>query len=419
MKIILSHPTGNQNVRAAALGFVNADILAEFNTSVASFPGSFLDRLGAFGPFSEIHRRHFDPALRYKTKMFPWREVGRLVASKGGFHNLIKHETGLFSIDSVYKSLDAQIASKLQNARRRGIDAVYAYEDGAGFSFREAKKLRLQCLYDLPIGYWRAAKHMLEPEYERWPEWAVTLSSFQDSEIKLIRKDEELKLADRIFVASQFTAKTLKEFPCSLAPIEVIPYGFPPVSAIQKQAVFSGQRPLKLLFVGGLSQRKGIADLFAAVNAIGSQIELTVVGQKASNNCSALDLELKKHKWLPSLPHHEVLKLMQAQDVLVFPSLFEGFGLVITEAMSQGTPVITTDRTAGPDLIKHQENGWLIEAGSTEGLQSAIEELLIKPKTIGEAGKAALETARRRPWKVYGQELAAAVKRHMHQAVSL
>ena len=52
---------------------------------------------------------------------------------------------------------------------------------------------------------------------------------------------------------------------------------------------------------------------------------------------------------------------MREHDVFVFPSLFEGFGLVITESMSQGTPVITTDRTAGPDLIKNDENGWLLK----------------------------------------------------------
>ena len=50
---------------------------------------------------------------------------------------------------------------------------------------------------------------------------------------------------------------------------------------------------------------------------------------------------------------------MKEHDVLIFPSLFEGFGLVITEAMAQGTPVITTDRTAGPDVISDNENGCL------------------------------------------------------------
>ncbi len=86
--------------------------------------------------------------------------------------------------------------------------------------------------------------------------------------------------------------------------------------------------------------------------------------------------------------------------------------MVITEAMSQGTPVITTDRTAGPDLITHNENGWLIEAGSTLALKKCIEELLAKPQQIAEAGKAARETARHRPWEVYGRELAEAVVKH-------
>jgi glycosyltransferase involved in cell wall biosynthesis len=253
----------------------------------------------------------------------------------------------------------------------------------------------------------------LEKEQFIKPEWASTLIGFQDSEAKLARKDEELRLADLIFVASKFSANTLKEFPGRLAPIQVIPYGFPPVADSRNYSSFSSRRPLKLLFVGGLSQRKGIANLFAAVEAIGNHVELTVVGRKASHGCPALDVALAKHSWIPSLPHAEVLKLMQAHDILVFPSLFEGFGLVITEAMSQGTPVITTDRTAGPDFIEHGKNGWLIEAGSTEALTATIEELLIHPQSIVRAGQAAMETARLRPWEVYGRELSEAVEKHL------
>ena len=108
---------------------------------------------------------------------------------------------------------------------------------------------------------------------------------------------------------------------------------------------------------------------------------------------------------------------MREHDVLVFPSLFEGFGLVITEAMSQGTPVITTDRTAGPDLITHGENGWLIKAGSTEDLQQAIEALIGKPDVIAANGRAAMETAKKRPWEKYGQELSdAIVKNNRHDS---
>jgi len=411
LKVLISHPTANQNVRAAAIGMANANMLGAFHTSIASFKGTILNDISNFTPFAEIKRRSFDKALQPFTFSNPWREAGRMIASKAGFTKLTKHQTGFFSIDSVYKNQDKWVANSLTQMRDK-LQAVYAYEDGALLSFKEAKKLGIECLYDLPIGYWRTARKLLEAERERWPEWIPTLTGFSDSEEKLKRKDEELRLADRIFVASTFTAKTLKDFSGNIAPIEVIPYGFPPVINNREFSSPSYSKPLKLLFVGGLSQRKGIADLFAAVEAIGHHVELTIVGRKATEECEALNKALAKHTWIHSLPNNEILKLMQRHDVLIFPSLFEGFGLVISEAMSQGTPVITTDRTAGPDLIKNGENGWLIKAGSTKAIQEAIEELLHRPADIAKVGRAAMETARVRPWKVYGDELAEAIERN-------
>lgn len=411
MKVIISHPTGNANVRAAAGGFAEGQILAGFHTSIATFPGNIFDRISSIGPFSDFSRRVFDPALQPVTEITPWMELGRMGASKLGFSSLIKHEKGIFSVDSIYRNLDKKVASVLKKSGKQ-LSGIYAYEDGASYSFKEAKLQNIQCFYDLPIGYWRAARKLLEGEHKRWPEFTPTLTGFQDTEKKLLRKDEELRLADKIFVASRFTAKTLEEFPGKLAPVQVIPYGFPPVGEMRKYSNLSGSRKIKLLFVGGLSQRKGIADLFSVVDTLKDHVELTIVGRKMGSECPALDAALVKHQWIPSLAHQDVLKLMQAHDILVFPSLFEGFGLVITEAMSQGTPVITTDRTAGPDLITHGENGWLTEAGSTEKMLATFEEILKKPKSIAEAGKKALEAARQRPWEVYGRELAEAIINH-------
>ena len=122
----------------------------------------------------------------------------------------------------------------------------------------------------------------------------------------------------------------------------MVPYGFPPIGPEKTILDNRKLRPLKLLFVGALTQRKGIADIFAAVSGLTRHVELTVVGKKIAENCPALNRVLEKHRWFPSLPHSDILRLMHASDALLFPSLFEGFGLVITEAMSQGTPVIQT-----------------------------------------------------------------------------
>ena len=412
MKILMSHPTGNSNVRSTANGFLKAGILAEFDTAIASFPGSSLDYVSKFAPLSAFRRRGFNSELKEITKTFPYKELGRMVALKMGIHALIRHESGIFSIDAVYQNIDHSVSKRVKQKNAKYIDAVYSYEDAAFQTFTQAHKSGKLCFYDLPIGYWRTARKLLSAEIEKWPEWASTLTGFNDSDEKLIRKEEELKLADRIFVASTFTASTLKDFPGTLCPIEVIPYGFPAVNNNKVYSNSFANRPLKLLFIGGLSQRKGIANLFTAVDQVGSRVELTVVGHKPGTSCLALETALSRHRWIPTLPHNEILKLMQAHDVLVFPSLFEGFGLVITEAMSQGTPVITTDRTAGPDLITHGENGWLIEAGSTDALRHIIEELLSDQSIISKAGKAAMEVARKRPWEIYGEELAGAVIKH-------
>jgi glycosyltransferase involved in cell wall biosynthesis len=403
-KIILSHPTGNANVRGAAKGLFDGGILKGFYTSLATFPGDMLDKLSRINAFSELKRRRFDPSLQSVTHQHPFFELGRIFSKKASLNKLIQHETGIFSVDSVYQSLDQHVAKVLQKSTSNDLTGVYAYEDGAQYTFEQAKKNGIKCLYELPTGYWSAARNIFEIEKERRPEWAATIRALNNSEQKLARKDEELRLADTIYVASSFTAKTLKDYKNNLCNIKVLPYGFP---AVYKNRIYEPivNRPLKILFVGGLSQQKGLASLFEAINKLKKHVQLTVIGNKPNQECAALNKELSHNVWIPSLPNHKILEQMRHHDLFVFPSLFEGFGLVVTEAMSQGTPVITTERTCGYDLINHAENGWLVEAGSTDALFERLELCIKNSNEIAEVGRAAMKLAATRPWSVYGREL--------------
>jgi glycosyltransferase involved in cell wall biosynthesis len=409
--LIVSHPTGNAFVRAALASFFEAGILSEFHTSIASYPGNVWDNVGKCHLGRPFDRRKFDERLRPLTFQHPIRELGRILTDRFKVRWLGRHETGPFCIDAVYRAQDGIIAERVRRMPRL-FTGVYAYEDGALETLTAAKEYGLSAIYDLPIGYWRAAKKILQAEFERMPEWAGTLTVFKDSPEKLNRKDLELATATKIIVASRFTAHTLKEYSGNLASHVVVPYGFPPVSPESGRPLrgfVTKEKPLRLLFVGGLSQRKGIADLFAAVRTLGAYVVLTVIGKEVDEKCRVLNKELGRHRWIPSLPHERILEEMRAHDILVFPSLFEGFGLVITEAMSQGTPVITTERTAGPDLITHGENGWLIKAGVTESLVQQLGELVRNPEAVREAGVNACKTAAARPWSVYGRDLISAI----------
>lgn len=403
MKILASHPTGNANLRAAIAGMDASGCLLEFHTCLATDADSIWLKLFPSSIKNELLRRSF-PVDHSKIITHPLRELARLGLPKLGIHKWSEHETGRFSVDGVYQSLDRKVAKRISKLGSGAVNAVYAYEDGACETFQGARNLGIPTLYDLPIGYWRASQSLLNSEREINPGWAKTLTGLKDSETKLRRKDRELELADQIFVASSFTRKTLEEFPGKLADVHVIPYGFPEPVEVKEYSALQN-RKLKLLFVGGLSQRKGLSYLFDAAEKFSNHVDLTIVGRKPVNDCRALNEALVKHRWIESLPHSEILKLMRQHDVFIFPSLFEGFGLVITEAMSQGVPVITTDRTCGPDVISHNEDGWIVKAGLSEEIQKVLEEVLSKPAKLKKFGKAAREKARSRPWSSYGKDL--------------
>ncbi|SHH03887.1 glycosyltransferase family 4 protein [Flavobacterium defluvii] len=408
MKLLVSHPTLNANSKNLVTGLLKDNQLFKLFTSIAIFPGQLLFKLGSYPKLKDLKRRNLDKTWQPYTRSNSFFEFGRLLTSKFKLDFLITHEKGFFCIDKVYQKHDKWVADNLAQLKKEGLLGVYAYEDGALSTFKEAKKLGLYCIYDLPIGYWKTARLLMQKEFDYNPDWSETLIGFNDSFKKLNKKDEELALADVVFAASSFTKKTLENYRGNIPEIKVIPYGFPQVTRKKNYEPLI-DRKLKVLFIGGLSQRKGISYLFEAVEEMQDKIELTIVGHKAVPNCKALNQALEKHKWIPSLSHNEVLDCMYEQDIFVFPSLFEGFGLVITEAMSQGIPVITTDRTAGPDLIENEKDGWIVPAGSSKAIKDIFIKIFEKPEILEQFGFAAQNKAQTRPWSVYGQEMSDAL----------
>jgi len=393
--IALTHPTGNANVRHALNGLWQARLLSGYYTTLG-FTAGELERMPT-RLARLLSRREYalPPSLLCRR---PMREAIRLSLGER-----------FFPIDSIYRDLDSHLARSI----RRGqlppeTRALYAYEDGAAACFTAAREHGLKCVYEQPIGYWRAARKIYQSEAALQPAWASTLGGLLDSEEKLGRKDSELLQADRIIVATSFTQETLEGFPGKLAPVEVIPYGCQPSPKPPTPPAQDG--PLKIIFVGGLSPRKGLSYLFAAIDKIAQQATLTLVGRKPSG-CPVLDDALRQHHWIESLPHADILHLMAQHDVLVFPSLFEGFGLVITEALAQGLAVITTAHTAGPEFIQEGENGFIVPIRDTDAIAEKLELLVRNRRLLGEMKQTAWASSARRSWAHYESELAQAANK--------
>ena len=184
--IILSHPTGNENVRQVALAFAEANLLEEFFVTLNWNPGLAFDRILPPRLCQSFRRRSFPELVRHHTRSQPMREAMRLFFGAIHLPLCSKHERGFLSIDAISAALDRAVAAEVgKNANCR---LAYAYEDCAIATFAAAERRRIPRVYDLPIGYWRVGQHIFAEESEREPEWTPTLTGARDSHEKLARK---------------------------------------------------------------------------------------------------------------------------------------------------------------------------------------------------------------------------------------
>jgi len=409
--LLLAHPTGNTFSRAAARAFFANGWLQEFHTCFRWNPSTPLARLLPSTLAAQLSRRSFTDIPQELQRSHPWRELLRLAAVDRHLPWLTRHERGPLSIDAIYRSFDRHVAARLPVLK--GLNAVYAYEDGALRTFQEAQGLGLRRIYDLPIGYWRAAQRIFQEERELQPAWACTLTGLNDSDAKLERKDQELELADLVVVPSEFVRSTLIEHGASAAPIAVVPFGSP--LPLSEPPIGSTTGPLRVLYVGSLGQRKGLSYALDAVAALGSQVSLTLIGRATAPHCRPLVAALESHHWVESLPHPQILEQMRQHDVLLLPSLFEGYALVISEALSQGLPVLTTPNSGAALTIRDGVEGFIVPIRDGQAIAERLQQFADNREQLAAMRQACLSRAAELSWFGYEQVLVQAVGQSLQQ----
>ena len=404
--VLVSHPTGNANVTAVVRALYEQELLAAFYTCIVWRSDSLLAKVMPAGIRSTFERRARVqlPAELVHTR--PFRELVRNGLIRAGKKHLIAAETNPFSIDGVYADLDRFVARSL--GQYRGLRAVYAYEDGALHEFRRAHELGMHCIYDLPIGYWRANVKISLEEAELQPAWKGTLNALANSDAKCELKDRELELADTVAVPSTFVKETLGMYPGVAKKIVVNPFGVPAKIAGPRELT-DRDKPLRVLYVGSLTQRKGIAYLFEAIEKAGNAVTLTIIGRKVGSS-ELLDKYCEKHRWISTLPHGEILDEMGQHDVFVFPSLFEGMALVTGEALSQGLPVITTPNSGGADILRDGMDGFTVPIRDPEAITARLLQLHDDRTLLKQMSDSALERAAHLTWRGYEDRTIAMVR---------
>ena len=402
--VLLSHPTGNQNVRNALRSLVENDMLAEFWTTVAWNPQSRWNRLLPSGVRAQLSRRAYEYVPTKQLRVVPFRECIRLGAKYSMFQRFLTSGERPFSIIGIYLQFDERVSRRV---RQIPADAVYAYEGCALQTFREAKRHGVKALYELPSSFWYWEHKLLSEEAELSPNFSALLPKLRDSASLMERKDEELRLADYVFVPSGHVRRTLENV-VPAERIRVVNYGAPPIRR-KKEDSFDRTRPLRVLFVGALTQRKGIGYLLEAIDMLGSQVELTIVGGRFLPN-SRVDEACNRWRWFETLPHSRVLDLMQEADVLVLPSLAEGCALVVPEALACGLPVVVTPNTGSLEFVVDGREGYVVPIRSAEAIADRLSRLHCDRELLAEMSHRAHATAAKKSWDNYRNEWADAVR---------
>ena len=180
--------------------------------------------------------------------------------------------------------------------------------------------------------------------------------------------------------------------------VEIVFNGVPAPTAARRTVKENAVR--RLLFVGNLSERKGVTDLLKALSSPGFEdlpLELVLAGdgdiRSYQDKANALGLE-KKVRFTGWVGQGEVAELMAQADVLVLPSYDEGLPLVILEALGNGVAVVCTPVGEIPSVLQHGVTACFVEPGDVNGLAAALQGLLRRPElvqTLEENGKALYE----------------------------
>ena len=177
-----------------------------------------------------------------------------------------------------------------------------------------------------------------------------------------------------------------------------------------------------VLFVGRISEQKGIFQLLEAARSLPDEVTLVLCASSPDTPELAARLEAavagRPHvQWINAmLPVPEVAQLYSHAAVFACPSVYEPFGLINLEAMACGTPVVASRVGGIPEVVVDGETGWLVPPGDAAALSGALRGALADParaRRMGEAGRRRVEDhfswdrIAERTLAVYGEAIAA------------
>ncbi len=399
-RVLVNHPGSNHLAYELVAALQASGIPTDFDTGFFYTEDGLAARLARKLPAGrreaverELKRRSHkgvDPArIRFlASPEIAYVALNRLGLAPGPLARVVGWRNEIF---------DRWVAARV---RREKPDFVVGHDSSALLSQRAAREIGSLSILNQVIGHIEAGIQVFREEADRAPEFAETLTVPPEWIIERCRI--EALEADRVLVPSDYVRDTLVARGTKPERIAIIPYG------VDIERFRPAPRPpsqkFRILFVGSLSQRKGIKYLLEAVKRLRlPDAELLLVGRRIGSESAFAPYD-GQFRHVPHVPYHEVHRLFAEADIFVYPSLHEGSAFATYEALASGLPVVATPNTGS--VVRDGVDGFIVPPRDIEALMERIDRLYRDAELRRALGASARRRAEAFTWGAYRERVA-------------
>ncbi|MGK7952407.1 MAG: glycosyltransferase family 4 protein [Xenococcaceae cyanobacterium] len=259
---------------------------------------------------------------------------------------------------------------------------LFAYSYAALDLFKFAQKQGWQTILgQIDPGIYE--EQLVSKERDRYPQYA---STWQPAPTEYwVNWQQECSLADRIIVNSRWSSQALQKTGISTDKIKIVPLAYKPPEESSNftriyPSSFSHNRPLRVLFLGQIILRKGVAKIFEAIDLLSNEpIEFWLVGSIKINIPRHIQNN-HKIKLFGAVSRSQTAHYYQQADVFLFPTLSDGFGLTQLEAQAWQLPIIASKFCGA--VVKNQINGLILSDVTGESIANSLTFCLNNPDLL-------------------------------------
>ncbi len=400
-KVIIAHPS-KQHSFYTATAVKKEGYLFRYITTVYDREGSLTYKLKSF-----LGKKDMKKASTHKCEFLEDNEIIQYYEIDYLISLALNRVPRLSNLREIHRQYVANKFGRkvAKYAIKNNVNAVIMYDTTATACFKYLKKNAPQIKRILDVSI--VSKPFMKNTFEKNMKLTGDNSLFKEHIYMWNNKHmqnfvDEIIDSNYFIVPSNIVKESLIYCGAEDKNIKIVPYGVD-INQFTFKNKKSINKRLKLIYVGQVTYRKGIHHLLEVISKLNAdEVEVELVGTYSTDsNIYKKYSSYENIKFTGFVTRDNLSTKYQQADVFVFPTLGEGYGLVVLEAMSCGLPVICSDYAGGNDAVVDGENGFVFPAGNEHELQNKIEWFIKNRQILSQMSKKANESVQNLTWFNY------------------